>query len=573
MKPMPGRTWPAAACLAVLVASCASPESERPVIEPSPEASIEAAADVSADSPAEAGKDAEAGTEADVADAVSEVEAGADSCAPQVPYDAADGPCTKGTIEKQWCGACGRRQRFCGNDSQWKPWSDCLEDDLAVCDQCETREVSCGFCGKRVIACETGQDTCRWVLAACTQTGECAAGDYDTDPTGCPQGQVRVRRCNDSCAWGDAGSCESGPGWEPLPQAPLAARESMASVATGTRWFIWGGVGETGYLADGAIFHPSTNLWEPLPAPTWPAADGGSEGLSARADVAIAAIPNGVVIFGGVGEGAAILGDGAKWNASTGWSALSSSGAPSERRGATAVYDEASDSVFVWGGRGKYGGAASGGASYALSSNTWQPISAAPIGNREGHTALWDAVHSRIIVWGGAADSSSPPERSGAAYDPQTDTWTAIADAPIRRRNAFAFWDSASSRMVVLLGEDGEWPGPKGDGAAYDPSSDSWEMLPDLALTAYQPGWGEAAAWGDGRAWVTGGDVAWASGLTGMGARYDSARDAWGRVPALPEARSGHASVFQDTLLIWGGRGPTGLLASGVRVRESGLLP
>lgn len=552
--------------LPLLVAACAQTQSPSPTLEPPVQ---DASAEVSSDAPSDANGDAvhDAANDPDAADApidsadASSADAAPDVCVPFGESDAGEGPCSAGQVEREWCGACGRRQRFCGNDGAWKPWSDCLEDELAVCTQCEAAEVSCGFCGKRPVTCETSQQVCLWTLGACVQAGACAAGDYQADATGCDPGLVRVRWCTGACEWGPSGVCEKGPRWEPLPEAPIAPRRDFVSVVAADRWFIWGGLGASGYLDDGALFDPSSDAWEPIAAPAWDGADGGAdagggaESFVGRSDVAAVWTGSEIVLFGGRGAGDAVSGVGARWAHATGWSAISTQGAPSARVGASAVWSPSAGRVIVWGGAGKYGAAAAGGGRYAPSDDAWSAVSNAPFAARVGHVAVWDGAHARMIVWGGADDDMGVPQRSGAAYDPVTDTWTPIADAPIRRRHAVAFWDAASSRMLVLMGEDGAWGGPRGDGAAYEPSTNRWEMLPDLALTGYAPGRGHTAVWGEGRVWAVGGDVAWAGGLTALGARYDSATDAWARIPPLAVARSGHRSVYAGALLVWGGGG------------------
>ncbi len=294
---------------------------------------------------------------------------------------------------------------------------------------------------------------------------------------------MHVRKCGDACSWGQPEACENEPGWDPLPQAPIGAREAIASVVAGSKWFLWGGVADTGPFDDGAVFDPTSGAWEALPSAMWLDAnsDGGQATFRARSQVAIAWTGTDVVMFGGVGANDEVLGDGARWNASSGWMGLSAEGSPSKRRNATAVWADGPGMVIVWGGQSPYGGAASGGGRYRPSADAWQSVATAPIGPRQGHIAVWDPTHGKMIVWGGGGDATSAPERSGAAYDPLTDTWSSIADAPIRRRNAFAFWEPVTAQMVVILGEDGSWPGLRGDGAAYDPSSDSWTLLPELA--------------------------------------------------------------------------------------------
>jgi hypothetical protein len=159
------------------------------------------------------------------------------------------------------------------------------------------------------------------------------------------------------------------------------------------------------------------------------------------------------------------------------------------------------------------------------------------------------------------------PERSGASYDPATGTWTPIADAPIRRIGHVAFWDDAHARMLVLLGSDGVWDGPRSDGAAWEPSSNSWSLVSDASLTGYPIGVGYGAVYGGGYAWVIGGSGSGDGNLTSLGARYDPATDAWSRLPNASTARAGHAAAWFDGLFVWGGQGAqNSWLTSGERL-------
>lgn len=108
----------------------------------------------------------------------------------------------------------------------------------------------------------------------------------------------------------------------------------------------------------------------------------------------------------------------------------------------------------------------------------WSSIAAAPIPGRHSHTATWTG--KEVIVWGGIetdADGSTRMPADGAAYDPLTDTWRPISEAPIKGRIAHsAVW--AGDRLIVFGGRRGDRL--RGDGAAYFPESDTWRPIPKL---------------------------------------------------------------------------------------------
>src|SRR5690606_10781243 len=88
-----------------------------------------------------------------------------------------------------------------------------------------------------------------------------------------------------------------------------------------------------------------------------------------------------------------------------------------------------------------------------------------------------------LVVWGG-------PEAKGAAYDPGTDTWREVADGPLGPRHRFGMALTTGESLEVLVAGGSVTTGSRQFGvpdtamsaevAAYDPSTDSWRILPDL---------------------------------------------------------------------------------------------
>ncbi len=167
------------------------------------------------------------------------------------------------------------------------------------------------------------------------------------------------------------------------------------------------------------------------------------------------------------------------------WSAPNPPGAPLSRLGHTAVWT--GTELIVWGGRREILGAQScevtmldSGARYDPVANTWTPMSTVGAPSpRMGHTAVWTG--DRMIVWGGQPgpthdfftdDWSVPGLADGAAYDPSTDTWTPIAslDAPAGRMIHAAVW--TGSEMIVWGGMSAGVP--ESTGGIYDPATDRW---------------------------------------------------------------------------------------------------
>lgn len=118
----------------------------------------------------------------------------------------------------------------------------------------------------------------------------------------------------------------------------------------------------------------------------------------------------------------------------------------------------------------------------SVSEPTWTATSSPPLSPRFGSLTAW--LDGRFYIlggWGGGDGGPCPPGstcdmkipnlRDGAAYDPTTDSWTTIAEAPITIGQEF-------SAVVVLQGvlyladrfDDGSfW--------AYHPDADEWQAL------------------------------------------------------------------------------------------------
>ena len=120
-------------------------------------------------------------------------------------------------------------------------------------------------------------------------------------------------------------------------------------------------------------------------------------------------------------------------------------------------------------------------------------MAAAPLEGRIHPAAVWTG-HELIVVGGYRDDVAQPGESvdaftsdgrqlhftsfvDGAAYDPATDRWRPIADAPGTGVTEDAVW--TGSRLLVRGTTTP--PGDDAGGAAvfsYDPASDRWEVLP-----------------------------------------------------------------------------------------------
>ena len=141
------------------------------------------------------------------------------------------------------------------------------------------------------------------------------------------------------------------------------------------------------------------------------------------------------------------------------WTQVTSSGTPpSGRFGQSAIYDPVRDRMVVFGGRSS--------ASYlndvwALSlagTPAWTHVTptGAPPGARQGHSAIYDPVRDRMVVFGGAA--SSFVNDVWALSLSGTPAWTQLVPSgtpPAARDFHSAIHDPVRDRMVVFGGYSG----------------------------------------------------------------------------------------------------------------------
>jgi hypothetical protein len=89
-----------------------------------------------------------------------------------------------------------------------------------------------------------------------------------------------------------------------------------------------------------------------------------------------------------------------------------------------------------------------------------------------------------VYCAGGTAGNST--FKDGAAYDPGSDSWTAIAALPID------LWGSASGaangELIVSGGVTNGFSTITNQGYAYDPSTDSWTAIPNAQFPRYRAG-------------------------------------------------------------------------------------
>ncbi|MCA1784250.1 MAG: hypothetical protein LC679_19380, partial [Intrasporangiaceae bacterium] len=134
--------------------------------------------------------------------------------------------------------------------------------------------------------------------------------------------------------------------------------------------------------------------------------------------------------------------------------------------------------MIVWGGQQPNNMAESTGAAYDPQTDTWRELAHAPVSGYFRHSAVWTG--QEMIVWGWVQQSTAaPPENETAAYDPISDEWRMLSPAPFEgdRTGNDVGGQAAVWAGTMMLG----WSGTLDDAGplvlAFDPDTDQWHRL------------------------------------------------------------------------------------------------
>lgn len=161
------------------------------------------------------------------------------------------------------------------------------------------------------------------------------------------------------------------------------------------------------------------------------------------------------------------------------------------------------------------------GLAFDPGSNTWRELPPAPHDPGYRQTAVVWTGSEMVVFGGGEVDSNTAHQ--GAAYDPRTDRWRRIADAPIGLNLLSAAW--TGDEVIVfgsLLNDRNVAETRSSVGAAYDPASDTWRTLPPSELSPQAT----SAVFAGGRL------IAWDYEVTSQ--EYDPMTDAWSEPVGMP---------------------------------------
>lgn len=102
-----------------------------------------------------------------------------------------------------------------------------------------------------------------------------------------------------------------------------------------------------------------------------------------------------------------------------------------------------------------------------------------PLDRRQDHSLVWSG--EEVLVWGGHDSNQHEPFPDGAAYSPKTDSWRLLPENDLEPRTRHSTV-MVGEQMLVWGGFTPTHSGaPDGhlarDGALYNPVSDSWEPI------------------------------------------------------------------------------------------------
>jgi len=321
--------------------------------------------------------------------------------------------------------------------------------------------------------------------------------------------------------------------WRAIPEAPIEGRIDALSAWTGSELIVWGG------------YDPR----EGINSPGWlngaaynPSTDEwrrlARSPIKDAADGGRSAVWTGeeFIIWGGEDDRARRPDNGAAYNPATdSWRTLPESPVWS-LAGHSAVWT--GEEMIVWGGVDDTGGAA-----YDPRSNRWRAIAAdysdSPPQSRFRHAAVWTG--EEMIVWGGSDPSSGDAFSDGGAYDPKQETWRTLPEAPLRSSDSpDAVW---TGREMIVWGGVSQHEG-QSSGAAYDPERDSWRTIEPGPITDWFGA--PPPVWTGSVMVVLGQDRA---------AAYDPRSDSWtGLAASAALERESQTMVWSgEELLVWGG--------------------
>ncbi len=230
-----------------------------------------------------------------------------------------------------------------------------------------------------------------------------------------------------------------------------------------------------------------------------------------------------------------------------GWSELPAP--PEVRSGAATAWT--GSQLLVWGGYEYVGSGdedpANDGFVFDGATRTWEAFPDSPLSGRSDTATAWTG--EELLIWGGfdGGFREVPYFDDGAAFDPTTETWRMLPAAPIGARTPFSVW---TGRELIVWGSADRFARLR-DGAAYDPTTNSWRTIAGGPIDIT-----------DGSASWTGQEmIVFGAALDGnnhsdtptaTGAAYDPHADVWRELPPSKLSPQAHTAQWVgDELIAW----------------------
>jgi len=205
--------------------------------------------------------------------------------------------------------------------------------------------------------------------------------------------------------------------------------------------------------------------------------------------------------------------------------------------------------IFVFGGEAAFVNAYASAEAYNPSTNSWSAISDMPDARR-GMLAV-TAPNGFIYLIGGI-EADNTGKLSAFKYDPATDTYTSIADAPV----AFGAAPGAlgnDGRIYVYAASDYQAV------YAYDPGQDSWSLIGNTPSTMTVES--AVCAGADGLLYRFGGET---NAIVKTVDSYNAVTNVWGTPPSFSTARYQEQAApgGDGNIYLIGGQGSSSPLSS-----------
>lgn len=178
---------------------------------------------------------------------------------------------------------------------------------------------------------------------------------------------------------------------------------------------------------------------------------------------------------------------------------------------------------------------------YDSLSNSWSNGAPIPVGVNGIGTAAQAAYNGKIYVIGGD-DGDLNSNNTNYEYTIASDSWTLRAPMPTARENDVAV--ALNGKIYVAGGAQGSDPDYNGMTTfeAYDPATDTWSALAPMQTARVSPGIATDGAY----VYVYGGEDSLGAAITSLASaeRYNPATNSWSYVDTMAQSTGGMTAAY-----------------------------